>query len=45
MVGAGDEKQGNELIEERRVMAVVWGPEHPPTTLVSRCTMAIQIDL
>lgn len=35
VVGAGDEKHSNELIEDRRVMAVVWGPEQPPTTLVS----------
>ena len=38
IVGEGDEKQGNELIEERRVMAMVWGPDQPPTTLVSSCT-------
>jgi hypothetical protein len=34
IVGAGDERHANELIEERRIMAAVWGPEATPTTFV-----------
>ena len=34
IVGAGDERHANELIEERRIMAVAWGPAATPTTFV-----------
>jgi len=36
-VGAGDERHANELIEERRIMAVAWGPAATPTTFVRTC--------